>query len=398
MIKMFTKSKSILTLKKIIRRLLRKSRQLFLSLKLEYMTDIETRSLSRQIIKPEYQKMIIPGVFDFSIQSEIKVKLKSLNLYKFENAIVTDNSDLIQVSNKIFWDKMKYEYWPFHIPLDSNLVSYNSNSVKILKPQRKIFIEKAFSMLGVHSWHWAHFLHQFLPKLILFLKEEESKQSISVLVSKPKDKNIIEIFNHFEKQHKNLTFIYIDEKVSAVCKTIYYIPSVNHLLDHANYMHPFYIEMRPLVSDLLNRFFHDYLDLYKQLLTNVNVYEKLYIIRRNTYRNILNYHEVEEWAISKGFKLIDPDKYELIEKIRIFSNAKVVMGAFSSGFTNILFSKEKTKVITLNSIQKSFENTMVGLNPNVEYINFLGTSVDDNIHSSFYIDLKKLNEFYEKFV
>ncbi|MCC9166765.1 glycosyltransferase family 61 protein [Pontibacter harenae] len=72
----------------------------------------------------------------------------------------------------------------------------------------------------------------------------------------------------------------------------------------------------------------------------------LYISRSDSsIRNVLNEKELLEALEPYGFKNVVSSKLSIIEKIKLFSQAKVVMGACGAGLINMLFCQPGTKLI-----------------------------------------------------
>jgi hypothetical protein len=74
----------------------------------------------------------------------------------------------------------------------------------------------------------------------------------------------------------------------------------------------------------------------------------LYISRSDSaIRNVLNEKELLEALEPFNFKCIVSSKYSILEKIRMFSKAKVVLSATGAGLISMFFCKPGTKVIEI---------------------------------------------------
>ncbi|WP_187262364.1 glycosyltransferase family 61 protein [Pontibacter beigongshangensis] len=77
---------------------------------------------------------------------------------------------------------------------------------------------------------------------------------------------------------------------------------------------------------------------------------RLYISRSDSaIRNVLNEKELLEALEPLGFRNIISSKYSMLERIKMFSQAEVVIGATGAGLINMLFCKPGTRLIEIFS-------------------------------------------------
>lgn len=79
---------------------------------------------------------------------------------------------------------------------------------------------------------------------------------------------------------------------------------------------------------------------------------KLYISRRNlniSYRELVNWREIEKLFESYGFDLVHPQEMSIKDQIELFSQAEVLAGEAGSGLHNCVFSPEGVKIINIQS-------------------------------------------------
>ena len=83
-----------------------------------------------------------------------------------------------------------------------------------------------------------------------------------------------------------------------------------------------------------------------------NVNKKIFIDRTDStskHCQIQNESEVFNYLKNKGFSKYQLTKFSFFEKIYLFSNAEVIVGAHGAAFANLAFCKPKTKVIEIRS-------------------------------------------------
>lgn len=83
---------------------------------------------------------------------------------------------------------------------------------------------------------------------------------------------------------------------------------------------------------------------------------RIYISREKSANNLKKRHILNEWELIRllkkfGFKVYQLEEYSLLEKIELFYDAEIVVGAHGGGLTHILFS-ENIKILELQLMAK----------------------------------------------
>ena len=82
--------------------------------------------------------------------------------------------------------------------------------------------------------------------------------------------------------------------------------------------------------------------------TNVELSKKIYVTREDSnYRKIINEGDVVTLLREKGYKVINPQLYEIDEQIEIFSNAEKIIAPHGSNLANIIFCKAGTQIFEI---------------------------------------------------
>ncbi len=82
--------------------------------------------------------------------------------------------------------------------------------------------------------------------------------------------------------------------------------------------------------------------------TNKEISKKIYITREDSnYRKIINEGDVVTLLREKGYKVINPQLYEIDEQIEIFSNAEKIIAPHGSNLANIIFCKPGTEIFEI---------------------------------------------------
>lgn len=145
---------------------------------------------------------------------------------------------------------------------------------------------------------------------------------------------------------------------------------------------------------------------FEKILVNIQIPDfnkKIYIRREDSnYRKILNEADLIEKMKKKGFEIINPNHYEILEQMKIFSNADMIVSPHGSNLSNIVFCKKGAQLIEIgprfeNSYEENISTRYKKLSniANVEYFKIKADSVDVDSHSNIakkYIDKKILDE------
>lgn len=75
---------------------------------------------------------------------------------------------------------------------------------------------------------------------------------------------------------------------------------------------------------------------------------KIFLARR-TGRNIINTPEVEEVLASYGYEIVDTGQLSFEQQVRLFAEARTIVGAMGAAFTNLIFCQPGTQVLALSS-------------------------------------------------
>ena len=112
----------------------------------------------------------------------------------------------------------------------------------------------------------------------------------------------------------------------------------------------------------------------------------------------------------QGFEIINPQHFEIIEQIKIFSKAEVIISSHGSNLSNVIFCQKGTKILEISpklnnlyeqNIAKRYKNIADKLNLDFEIIK--ADSVDVVKHSDLstkYIHTKilKNSNYYKNMI
>ncbi len=152
----------------------------------------------------------------------------------------------------------------------------------------------------------------------------------------------------------------------------------------------------------------------ENILNNIKVPEfrpKIYIRREDAnYRKILNESDLISRLREQEFEIINPQHYEILEQMKIFSKAKVIVSPHGSNMSNLVFCKKGTKIIEISpdlnnayeqNISNRYKNISQFLNLNFQKIRADSVDVDKHAElSTKYIHPKilKNSNYYKNMI
>lgn len=353
----------------------------------------EAGQVVKTIKEESIEKVSINRVYGLIEGGEIDFIYPELNLMKYTNATVFTTSDFVLCEKGAVWDKYHTPQFTKIVPLDRDLLKRKNTLLYIRKPKSTYKIQIGYSLCGVHSHIWSHFLVQYLPKLYLLpdlLAMTDEK--ITVILPNYTDPQIREIVHTYLKKFNNVDILELNKREAVQCDVLYHIKNTATISDHAEYISPADLIIPRLVHESLkNNFLKDYLNDENEVWDG-NEGNKLFIAR-NSGRNIKNYPVVEEYFRNKGYTVVSPHSVSLEEKAKMFRNASVIVGPLSSGFTNLVFCKEGTKVLQFANFQRIFDLYAGFLTEFTGSEILFITGMDESskgIHSSYCIPMEKI--------
>ena len=265
------------------------------------------------------------------------ISLNGRNAY-YPNALLYDSFTLMNPYDEMVMSLGKKSFYD-----DSYDVVDNSNN-HITDP---VF----FFIYNFDNYY--HFLYDTLPYLFTYLELKKTIPNLKLLINYPNEKNTFYKFNlEFLSKIINVDDLIIHS--NNLYKEIYVSTSLTHG-GHSN--NPPRKEIFQIYNILKNNI--DYLNIDE----NLKRLERIYISRRTwinndtsnigtdytTRRKMMNEDTLVESLTQNGYTEIFAENLNTDEKIFLFSNAKMIIGAIGGGMANLLFSNNHTKSIVIET-------------------------------------------------
>jgi hypothetical protein len=280
---------------------------------------------------------------------KIKIGKNSYYIYKVIRGRIFTNSvnDLGMICKNYLIPEASYQY---RSAINSNIK--NNIILKRGTPKfLKIVKGRVLSLLagGGANKNYHHWIVDVLPKIYLLKKKKLFKNIDFFLVPS------VEL----EFQIKTLKILGIEEK---------------KILESKKYQHLFADEIystSEIIDNNSNNIFYWNINFLRKTFLRATQdrksyfnYKKVYLDRgeghllkdsknlynlKDNYRLIINEDEIKSYLISKGFKVIKSQDLTFLDQVDLFRNLDCLISLHGAGFTNLIFSKPKTKVIEIRT-------------------------------------------------
>jgi hypothetical protein len=259
--------------------------------------------------------------------------------YAITDALLID-SGFVYCDNRLVYLRDCFpDYWG--IPLESGeLVS----SIGILKPdawmkRREIRVDMPVSCPIHQNMIYGHFLLEMLPRAagLASLRRQGARFAVA-LPSTLSDwaKTILGIY--FDP----LEIIWFNPNTDVVVAPSIILTSMMHC------SYNFHPELGEVVHELLGRLGAP--TTMKSDGSGCASDRRIFISRSRVWHDVrlINAEKIEATAQDLGFEIVHPQEMSFAEQVRLFHEARVVMGEAGSALHNVLFSQPGTRVISLN--------------------------------------------------
>jgi len=284
----------------------------------------------------------------------IKITNKKYNIYELNNVrVYTDTNDIAYIDN----DNKIIQGPSIQIRNSRYSNIRNNVSIKNGTPQiLKKINTRTFSLLcGAHgNNNYFHWFFDVLPRIYIFKK---------VFKINSKDTFLVPSLEH-EYQRESLKFLGIKNIVNAYKK--------NHLL--CKKVIAVFFDAVNKKDDKIPRWATTYIAksfTNKIKRNNKTKYSKIYIDRKdsnsNKIRKIINENDLKKYLKKENFTLISLSNLTFKKELSIFKNAKIVVGLYGAGLTNLIFMTSTKRVIELKHNKSGDLYKNIALAKNLKY-------------------------------
>jgi len=338
-----------------------------------------------------------------------------ISVYMLKNAFVCAGTDLIGDKNAFYHYELlnmeaQHDLKAADIFKKSTNDKYkkieNLNDILNLQDQYLIFNNKTLrfndntiyiSLLKEHSVNYYHWITEIMPRLIV-IRDALNSNNISlnectILIDNNMPKQIFETISVVLGTDIRIKII---ERANLVyCKKIIYCTPLWLSLDNTkglpNPRKEFFLDKHAL--DIVKEAIISKVDFYKEKPKRMIYLQRL----NNKLRPISNLDLLEDMIEKLGFEFIDVGILTFKEQLKLFSEAKLVIGVSGAAFTNILFMQPESYAISLYPSTKSTNYYVfqpLADSAGVNLIHFLTKPKkgEVNVHAEASVNIKRLRK------
>ena len=244
----------------------------------------------------------------------------------FEDAIVINNTSMILCRNNTFYPQLCYHHPTRFLEVCTSIKNLQKDgSCTVDVPDEIDYVDYPAMLIGnsdvYYFWLFYHVTRFLLMQMV------QNQNEVKCFLNKKT--------NVFQKQTLELLqidstdFDYLNPHATKFRQL--YLPAGIH---RQTFTHPGALEW-----------------LRGQLLSTASrPQRRIFLSRRDaTRRRLLNEEAVINRLKVHGFEVIVPTTLSVAEQIEVFSQAEIVVGPHSSGFSNMVFASPKSKLIEIHN-------------------------------------------------
>lgn len=339
---------------------------------------------------------VLPAV-DGALPDLYLLKMKNVSVIGWSNGILINKSNYYhpELCNQFYIYDNKVPSIHSYVNLSRKI-----EDLEITYTRANKKFNYCIHLLKEHSTNYYHWMFETLPRLINLVKYISSQDGIkekqySVLVNKGVPETCLEMLNIIMLKY-GVMFQVEEIKLGELveCTELYYVSPYWYAFD--NTRHAPNPGKDFLVDKEAVKLVYEQLNLNISGVSFDSRFDKIYLSRRRTQmRNIINQDEVETLMENLGFHIVYTDILSFEEQRKIFSAAKIVVGASGASFSNIVFMRPGSSVMIFSpdlKIMNYYIFQQLADVARVNLVHFLTTPKKNtlHIHEDFYINCNGL--------
>lgn len=237
--------------------------------------------------------------------------------------------------------------------------------------------------------NYAHWLTEVLPRIAMFCAEERFAK-VPLIVDAGLHHNLMESLLLVAGGKREIACLPIGRAIAVdrlyVTSVCGYVPFGRRNTKLGGHSHGVFspVALEKVRARLIEG---------AQQADGIKLPEKIYLRRTSGTRKVTNLAEIEKLLVARGFSIVEPEKQSLLEQVRLFSNAKVIVGSSGAALANALLCNKGARVVVLmgkhsGMIYRYWQNMLAWADIEVIYV--LGEIVDNRdrgIHGDFLVDI-----------
>lgn len=216
----------------------------------------------------------------------------------------------------------------------------------VLEGHRQAPLDAGFSLVGIHTWNYGHWVFEFLFQ-VWACRDEPGFAGVPLIVDEQMPPQLREALAFFVGADHPVVVLRPGGSVRVArlwtCSKIAYWPGGDRpgLVPSAEAEISDTAALATLVRGLESEL--------AAVVPAPAQPRRIYLRRKpNQKRGIANHRDVEQWFAAQGFELLDFGELSFIEQLRWLRGADIVVGPDSAAFYGLLFARPGTRLGTLS--------------------------------------------------
>jgi len=336
--------------------------------------------LIEQIYDPSYSTQFIPAVHNYVSQGEFYFKTPGLSIRKvLQPAIITGFSDVIQVGQYCIYEKLDRITADKIKVFDVDVAGFDRTRRLVSVRNLPLLggLNKAYSMLGALSFHWGHFIYEFLPSFVAAIAYLDD----DVVLVLPNELDSVQrslISAAMELSRKTNKVVFVPKGHSVLVDELFLVERSAFVSDHADWMSIYDI----VVQDFSHKEMIRLRDSFRPTSSKAAIPrpKKIFLTRVSQIRPTVGLSDAEYFFRSSGYSVVDPGSLSHDERIDFFSECEVLTGILGSSYANLVYCPRVRSVKSFAPFCRCFDGISLAIFRPDSFTNFLVESSGEGIH------------------
>ncbi len=310
------------------------------------------RGLAYEEIAPSRDvKLPTPPRFGAPSRGHATMRTRTFFFCQLEDAVVSSRSNVTVVRNRALLDVQAEEWdlYPLDLDVDPIVVAPSVDEATIVIGRGALgepSLPEAFSLVGIHSYNFGHWLIEFLPRVWACM-DRPGFDSVPIVVDEQMHPQLRPALEFFVGPEHPIRVLRPGEAIRVrtlwTCSMPAYFPPGPRPGESES--------DEPMTID--DEVFAGLVERVRPTLEQLDRPDgpkRIYLTRSDTgHRRLVNRPEVEEFFRADGFEVFDPGQLPFVEQLRRVRGADVIAGPDGSAMWLAFLARPGARVAYLNN-------------------------------------------------
>ncbi|QPD03468.1 MAG: hypothetical protein Nkreftii_001242 [Candidatus Nitrospira kreftii] len=330
----------------------------------------------QSVLVSPHGRYIFPEIFVTTVRGAMT--------YGGTNLILADN-DVIR--HDLFDFEHDYTSEELH---GRTLIDPKSSRIRwLLHDQVPEPIPAAATFVDACASNYAHWMTEVLPRIAMFCAEDRF-HGVPVVVNDGLHKNIMESLFLVVGAEREIITLPIGRALAVdelfLTSVTGYVPFDQRTAKRCGHSHGMF-SPRALES------LRNDMETFDQQVDDQGWPRKIFLRRNSGVRKLVNSDQLEQYMVSRGYVIIEPEKLTFLQQMQLFRNAKFIFAPTGAALSNAIFCRPGAQVAVLMArhkrmIYRYWHNMLTPIGISVGSV--LGSIVENHdlgMHGDFAVDI-----------